>query len=84
MYPGDVCAVNAVLVFAIKVHPFAIIHGVAENLAGIDFQAMKPGWRFLLKARGGHRFTTYFARQYLADARCIYSITFVIYWAGGI
>jgi hypothetical protein len=41
VYTSDIGAVEAVLVLAVKIDPPAVVHRVAKNLAGIDFEPVK-------------------------------------------
>ena len=58
---GDIGAVDAVLVFAVEVNPFAVVHGVTQDLAWIDFHAVKTRRGVFGKAADSNRFAAYLA-----------------------
>jgi hypothetical protein len=72
MYAGNVGAVDTVLVFAIEVHALAVVHGVAQYLAGVNFKAVEAGGWFLFETAYGNRLATDLAFQYLAYRLCIH------------
>ena len=71
VYAGDVGAVQAVLVLTIEVHAFTIIHRVAQDLAGVDLQALEAGWRCVLETSNRYRFTANAVAQYVDDGAAV-------------
>jgi hypothetical protein len=81
VYAGNIGAMDTVLVFAIKVHALAVVHGVPQYLAGVNFETVEPSRWFLFEATNGDRLATDLAFQYLAYRLCIHlALRRLVFW----